>query len=845
MRDIRRPKACPANGVLDAQFAEALRFDGVGAVSARGTSRYLYDYAEPMRSEMLDLLFLPGYAASIQVLKVEIGGDAQSGFGTEPSHRRSEDQVACNRSRAFWLVREARRRNPSLSVLAAAWALPAWLGLENASQIGFYNSDTIDYIVSWIRCANETGAGAVEYVGSRPRAIVVDQLGQSQGHPGPPLSWSEDLRTALDAAGFSTSLVLPDAEYDPSVKLPEPGAAMAGGAVGLHYPCFLSLPELRSSPLALWSTEDAGVTADWPGAACAGRLVNTNLVRMNVTSTIVRSLAWALHPALPGARDGLLLATEPWSGAYSIQDPLWTLAHTTRFTEAGWYVLPLQSGATGHLKKGGTFVTYLSPSRDEFTLVVEKLQAKCGTCAGSITGAEELVFTLAGGLEELSNMSNDTSDTSETELSNDDSTNQSDVDDDEVQGFANASNETNATANVTQDGLAFFLTNRTHKMLRLPPLPVSGGSFRFVAEADTIYTVTSRNDTEVPAIQDRSLEVGPFPVPYRDDFERYEEDEPRSLLDTPGYFADYGGSFQVSHDPAYFPNMVLKQWIMEKAGSNRWTSASDPITLIGHRLANVAVTVDVFLPRDQPQEPVRLGIQGAWAGGCLSTAGSVRELAQVQEESCDAKTAQDFVLERSTGQIVIASGLSMAKSCLTAHTCMPGPHTDPTVCARPCGSQRSNQTWAWEADGSLRLRERPDLCLTRGKESMPSLHLANCAEPVLPTQRFVETGDLPLYAGVCLRLAPRSGSAGEPSLMACRAAVATAYGWARTPPAAAPGAWSQVGPRRGCSPTALLPRLAPGTVSAWLPRAPRCAQESTGKRWLPLMQRTALAWWRL
>ena len=33
----------------------------------------------------------------------------------------------------------------------------------------------------WIRCANETGAGAVEYVGSRPRAIVVDQLGQSGG----------------------------------------------------------------------------------------------------------------------------------------------------------------------------------------------------------------------------------------------------------------------------------------------------------------------------------------------------------------------------------------------------------------------------------------------------------------------------------------------------------------------------------------------------------------------------------------------------------------------------------------------------------------------------------------
>eukprot|EP00434_Breviolum_minutum_P005333 symbB.v1.2.004704.t1/scaffold273.1/size250767/4 len=96
-----------------------------------------------------------------------------------------------------------------------------------------------------------------------------------------------------------------------------------------------------------------------------------------------------------------------------------------------------------------------------------------------------------------------------------------------------------------------------------------------------------------------------FPVPYHDDFDMYVPDE------TPGYFADYGGSFQVSEDPSYPANLVLKQGLLERAGANRWTSASDPMTLIGHRLVNAVATVDVYLP-DAPiafQEPVRLGIQ--------------------------------------------------------------------------------------------------------------------------------------------------------------------------------------------------------------------------------------------
>ncbi|CAK9075023.1 Galactocerebrosidase (GALCERase) (Galactocerebroside beta-galactosidase) (Galactosylceramidase) (Galactosylceramide beta-galactosidase) [Durusdinium trenchii] len=394
---IRRPQDCPVRAVLDGAASAALRFDGLGAVSAGGTSRYLYDYAEPIRSEILDLLFLPGYAASIQVLKVEIGGDAQSGFGVQPSHRREANETRCERGDTFWLIREARRRNPQLVLVASPWTFPPWVGVENATQTSFYNSDAIDYILSWIACANATDAGRVDFLGGRPRRSLRDLLGRRQGHVAPPVAWVWELRTALASAEVPTQLVLPDAEPDPLDPLMDANELL--GAYGLHYPCFLPMPSLQEKGLPFWSTEDGGMLADWAGAACAGRSINTNLVRMNATSTLLRSLVWAVHPALPGPCDGLLDAREPWSGRYAIQDPLWILAHTTRFTQVGWHVLPLQSGASGHLKKGGTVVCYLSPDRGAFTLVVEKLQAPCQSCPGATTGAEEVVFHLAGGLE--------------------------------------------------------------------------------------------------------------------------------------------------------------------------------------------------------------------------------------------------------------------------------------------------------------------------------------------------------------------------------------------------------------------------------------------------------------
>ena len=109
-------------------FAQVGRtFDGVGALSGGGgTSRLLYDYPEPQRTEILDALFEPGHGSSLQILKVEIGGDGQSTEATEASHMHTRDDENYHRGYEWWLMKEAKARNPDIKLFGLAWTV-SWL----------------------------------------------------------------------------------------------------------------------------------------------------------------------------------------------------------------------------------------------------------------------------------------------------------------------------------------------------------------------------------------------------------------------------------------------------------------------------------------------------------------------------------------------------------------------------------------------------------------------------------------------------------------------------------------------------------------------------------------------
>uniref|UniRef100_A0A663DL91 Galactocerebrosidase n=1 Tax=Aquila chrysaetos chrysaetos TaxID=223781 RepID=A0A663DL91_AQUCH len=154
-----------ATYVLDDASGPGRQFDGIGAVSGGGaTSRLLVNYQEPYRSQILDYLFKPSFGASLHMLKVEIGGDGQSTDGTEPSHMHYENDENYFRGYEWWLMKEAKKRNPKIKLIGLPWTFPAWIG-KGENWPYDYPDVTAYYIVSWILGAKQYHDLDIDYIG--------------------------------------------------------------------------------------------------------------------------------------------------------------------------------------------------------------------------------------------------------------------------------------------------------------------------------------------------------------------------------------------------------------------------------------------------------------------------------------------------------------------------------------------------------------------------------------------------------------------------------------------------------------------------------------------------------
>ena len=123
-------------------------------MSAGASSKLLSDYPEEYRNQILDLLFKPKFGASLQQIKVEIGGDVNSTDGSEPSHAHTRDEFLNPKSSFYqrgyeWMIlEEARKRNPKIFLDCLEWGCPGWIG----NGI-YYSQDNADYIVSFLKGA--------------------------------------------------------------------------------------------------------------------------------------------------------------------------------------------------------------------------------------------------------------------------------------------------------------------------------------------------------------------------------------------------------------------------------------------------------------------------------------------------------------------------------------------------------------------------------------------------------------------------------------------------------------------------------------------------------------------
>ena len=315
-------------------------YEGIGAVSGGGgTSPLLMDYVEPQRTQILDYLFRPNYGAALQELYVEVGGDGNSTQGSELSHMHTKTDENYYRGYEWWLMEQARARNPAIFLDATAWSAPAWVGNGN-----FWSQDTADYLSKWIKGAKSAHGLDIDYVGCR------NEKGNNE-------SWVKLFRTTLDSNGLtnvgihafdnwgSTSWTwATDMNTDATLKA-------AVYAIGSHTTSSYGSTKGTPPPAnviaigkPMWDTEEHVYEH---GFQCAIDIVgafNFNYVNSKITKTIYWYLIPAFYSNEPFYDNTMAVASSPWSGNYTINPALWGYAHVGQFTKTGWKYLDAASG---------------------------------------------------------------------------------------------------------------------------------------------------------------------------------------------------------------------------------------------------------------------------------------------------------------------------------------------------------------------------------------------------------------------------------------------------------------------------------------------------------------------
>jgi hypothetical protein len=363
-----------ANVTTSIEFDEADKgriFDGVGAISGGGgNSRLLIDYPAKQRDQILDYLFKPGYGASLQILKLEIGGDANSTDGSEPSVEHARGVVNCNAGYEFWLAEQAKLRNPNIKLYGLAWAAPGWIDNGN-----FWSQDMIQYLMTWMGCARSHG-------------LTIDYLG-GWNERGFNKTWYENLHAALAAEHYGATVVGDDSGWDVAKDMSKDTAfAQSVDIVGVHYSCeggdggnansCHSTQDAIDMNKPLWDSEN-GSQDDDSGAGALIRAITRGYIDGKMTALLNWPLIAAITSNLPYPTTGLMVAAQPWSGNYTVGQSLWVTAQVTQFAQPGWQFLNRASGYLDNDRTNGSYVSLRSPNGSDYSTIVETTTATVGS----------------------------------------------------------------------------------------------------------------------------------------------------------------------------------------------------------------------------------------------------------------------------------------------------------------------------------------------------------------------------------------------------------------------------------------------------------------------------------
>ncbi|XP_041827503.1 galactocerebrosidase isoform X2 [Melanotaenia boesemani] len=517
------------------------QFDGIGGLSGGGaTSRLLVNYAEPYRSQILDYLFKPNFGASLHILKVEIGGDAQTTDGTEPSHMHYDNDENYFRGYEWWLMKEAKKRNPDIILIGLPWAFPGWVGHGKNWPYDFPDI-TASYVVNWILGAKKYHDLDIQYVGIwNEKTFDVQYI--------------KVLRNMLDRAGLpAVGIIAADGDWTIANSLiSDPYLNDSVEVIGVHYPGTITVDQALKTQKKLWSSEDYSTFNDEVGGGCWARILNQNYVNGNMTSTISWNLVASYYEELPFGRDGLMTAQEPWSGNYVVESPIWITAHTSQFTQPGWTYLQ----TVGHLEHGGSYVA-LTDGKGNLTVVIETMTHDHSVCIRpplppfNVT-SQTATFQLKGSFASIQ----------------------------QLQVWRSQFD---------------FRSQKPSFFQEMTPVKLVNGSFTLNLAEDEVYTVTTITTGRKGSHPDPPPSAR-FPKVYKDDFDA--RNPPFS--EAPN-FADQTGVFEYFMnltDPG--PHVfTFRQVVMERPIT--WAADADQtMSVIGdYQWQNLMLTCDVFMENEK------------------------------------------------------------------------------------------------------------------------------------------------------------------------------------------------------------------------------------------------------
>jgi galactosylceramidase len=347
-------------------------YEGIGACDGGASSRLLIDYPEPFRSQILDFLFKPNYGANLQNLKVEIGGDVNSTDGTEPSFARTRKEFEnpkltyFQRGYEWWLMKQAKKRNPAIKLGCLEWGCPGWIGNGK-----FYSQDNINYMIAFLKGAKKYHNLNFDYIGiwnERPYNI----------------EFIKNLRRSLNYNGLK-SVQIVGADQDGSKEwhiaddmIQDKKLRKAIGVIGAHYPerftSYNSSGQSKSLGIPIWNSEGGLWRSTWKGFEYLAKMINRDYIEGRMTNNIIWSLITSYYNNLSLPNSGLMTANTPWSGYYKVDPTIWAVAHTTQFVKPGWRYI---NSSCGYLHAGGSFVTLASTSvkMPNISMVLETMDA--------------------------------------------------------------------------------------------------------------------------------------------------------------------------------------------------------------------------------------------------------------------------------------------------------------------------------------------------------------------------------------------------------------------------------------------------------------------------------------